>query len=187
MKIAAITKFKHGTIFLLLKKLGWCQSDLARRAGNSPQIIGKIINLRYKPSLKIAQNIQAAFETAGQYFDFESEWPELFNGLQPGFKITQIADVELESLECHPEILELPDPCNINEDNQNLLSKILLTLPDRERKVIEDMYFENKTGEAIGKELHVSEARVYQIKAKAIRDLRRAKAISTMIPSTYEH
>ena len=78
MKITAITKFKQGTIWALLKKLGWSQSRLGQEAGLNATTIGRICNLKSKPTEHQANCIQRAFAKAGQYVDVLELWAETF-------------------------------------------------------------------------------------------------------------
>lgn len=94
MKIAAITKFKNGAVFILLKKLNWKQSDLARATGIHPGKISKICSLRQRPSLEQAQTIQKAFGTAGEFLNIEEAWPDSFVPLKKTLTVEQVQDVD---------------------------------------------------------------------------------------------
>lgn len=94
MRIAAITKFKEGVIFGLLRQLQWSQSELARRSGVSPTTISKIICLRSKPAAKVAQKIQNAFGAVGVFVDVTSIWPENFVGFEASVSLEQYAEID---------------------------------------------------------------------------------------------
>lgn len=108
MNITAITRFKHGDVYQLLKKLGWKQSDLAKKTGLHPSSIGGIINLKRRPTLEMARKIQNAFGEAGEFLDILQHWPELFDGNGKSFCIEQTRDIDVLSLQENPEILQLP-------------------------------------------------------------------------------
>ena len=78
MKIAGVVKFKHGGMWKALRKLGWSQSELARRSGLCPTKIGSTINMKRRPSTEVALCIEMAFGEAGEWVDVLSEWPDDF-------------------------------------------------------------------------------------------------------------
>lgn len=116
MRIAAITKFKQGTLWGLLKKLGWSQNELSRRTGIGPSQIGCYINLKKKPSKEIADRIQAAFAEAGEAVDVMAIWPESFCGASKSIVIEQMREVDLieckNSFSLHPSMLPDMDEAN---------------------------------------------------------------------------
>ena len=87
MKITALTRYKHGELYAVLKRLGWNQSELSRRSGLAATLVGRIINLQYRPSQKMADAIQKAIGEAGEFFDVLEQWPEDFKGLKKLFDI----------------------------------------------------------------------------------------------------
>ena len=170
MKITAITRYKHGALYLMLQKMGWSQSELARRAGVSPCEIGRIINLRARPSPNLADKLQVAFALAGAYFDITDLYPEEFAGLPAGFVVEQTADIDPERLMAAtpaPEITE-----GTTEELSQSLQKVMSTLPDHCREVIEARYMEGKTLEQVGYDRGCTRERVRQIEAEALRMLR---------------
>jgi RNA polymerase sigma factor (sigma-70 family) len=173
MKITAITKFKHGELFAILKKLGWSQSELARRAGVDAGAIGKVINLHKRPSKGIATAIQRAIGEAGEYLDVLEQWPETFVGITKGTTYELTKDIGFESLiEC-PEAMLIParDSCD-NQELAGVLNEALKELTPRERRAIEMIFYEGKTLQQSGDELSVTRERVRQIEHRAIRRLR---------------
>lgn len=59
-----------------------------------------------------------------------------------------------------------------DEDHVAGLEHALLTLSDREQKVLEERFQESKTLEEVGRDLNVTRERIRQIEAKALRKLR---------------
>ncbi len=182
MKITAITRYKHGTLYEMLQRLGWSQSELARRTGISAGDIGQIINLRRRPSAGHANAIQAALGKAGEYLDVLSEWPETFKGLREGYKVEQTAEVEMESLlGCHEALrLEAPQP----EDTSEIdcaLDGVLAELTSREQCVLQERYWNNKTLDQIGEQYGISRERVRQIEARAFLKLRHPSRIQKLV------
>ena len=116
MRIAAITRFKQGTLWATLKKLGWSQNELSRRTGISASQIGCYINLKKKPSKEVADRIQAAFAEAGEAVDVMAIWPESFRGASKSIVIEQTRDVDLidcgNSFSLHPSMLPDMDEAN---------------------------------------------------------------------------
>jgi transcriptional regulator with XRE-family HTH domain len=102
MNIAAITKFKHGTLYRNLVVLGWSQKQLADRMGVSQNKMSKWINLKSKPNRDEMDRLQRVFGEEDIYFDPVEEWPEDFSPLPN--QLVQLADVsaaELERLAYH--------------------------------------------------------------------------------------
>lgn len=98
MRIAAITKFKHGGLFELMRKLKWSARDLSRNSGVSYIKVLRIFSLERRPSETEANKIQAAFGEAGHYFDVTQEWPEAFKGFGKSVTVEQVRDVDPEKL-----------------------------------------------------------------------------------------
>lgn len=180
MKITAITKFKQGDIYLLLKKLGWSQHELARRAGITDQSIGKICNLNFRPSSKNANKIQRAFAEQGEFIDILSLWPESFIGLERGSKLEQTKEIDSEILvSMNREALQIPFLDNAREKEELILeiNEEIEKLPDRNREIFTD-YLNNSdnddstlrnTGEKFG----ISYQRVNQICKESARKIRK--------------
>jgi len=194
MKITAITKYKHGTLYNLLQKLNWSQSELARRAGITPGIIGHIINLRKRPSINQANQIQSAFAEEGVFLDVLDEWPETFNGLSAGYKRVDTADVPMQNIISCKEAYLLPSPDS--EDTSDMsaaLSNALDKLTEREKKAVQCYFYQGKTFQEIGKELvmrrrngnALSVQRTGQILHKAIRKLRSPRIIKELETTRY--
>jgi RNA polymerase sigma factor (sigma-70 family) len=173
MKITAITKYKHGELYAILKRLNWTQSELARRCGMYPSLIGHIINLQRRPNEAQANAIQKALGEVGQFLDVLSEWPEAFTGLAKDFKHEQTQEVELDRLLDHREVLQIaaPDPEDTTEMD-SVLNEVLETIPKREKTCLIEHFFNSDTYAEAGKTLGTSGMRVKQLEAAALRKLR---------------
>ena len=179
MQVTAITKFKHGDIYHLLKKLDWSQSELARRTKMEPSRIGDIINLKRRPSVEQAEAIQLAFGLAGEYIDVLGAWPETFEGFKKTMLVEQTKDVEPEmlSLDFAYNVITLPEEIEGISDG---LSAALSVLSKREQMVLEELYKDGVDPEIcdhlkfaqIGKKFKITREAVRQIHAKALRKLR---------------
>lgn len=185
MKITAITRYKHGEIYAILQRLGWSQSELARRTGLSATTIGDIINLVKRPKVEQADAIQKTLGTAGEYLDVLSEWPETFEGLKRGFRREQTAEVPMERLLDHPEVLQLAAPGTEEETGlEERLETIIGELPRQQQVVLRERFWNGKTLEATGKNtnLGLTRDRVRQIEAAALRKLRHPERIKRLAP-----
>lgn len=121
MKVAAITRFKHGELYVLLKKLGWSQAELSRRCGFKYQSkVGNMLNLTCRPSLDTIYRLQKAFAEAGEVVDVESMFPNAYVGTGDRIKpVVQIADVPPESI------------AKLAHHQRMQLESVQLPLPDR--------------------------------------------------------
>jgi transcriptional regulator with XRE-family HTH domain len=167
MKIAAITKFKNGEIFLLLQKLGWNQSELARRSGIDATRIGQFLNLRRKPCAEHIQKLQFAFGEAGEFLNIEKAWPEDFKGLPKTPTVVQIADVQLDQIgyQQHLQLLQKND--DFSDEFDELWKNCSSDLTERQRRIMELRYGLN------GERKHeVSEvAEMYNVTPSWVRQL----------------
>jgi RNA polymerase sigma factor (sigma-70 family) len=173
MKITAITKYKHGELYAILKRLNWTQSELAQRSGLDKSRLGQIINLQRRPNEAQANAIQKALGEVGQFLDVLSEWPEAFTGLVKGFKHEQTQEVELDRLLDHREVLQIaaPDPEDTTEMD-SVLNEVLETLPTRAKECLVEHFFHSDTYSEAGKTFGISGMRVKQLEASALRKLR---------------
>lgn len=192
MKITAITKYKHGGLYLMLQRLGWTQAELARRSGISQVSIGKMINLVARPNAKQADAIQRAFGEVGCFLDVLAEWPESFIGLKRGARISQTAEVPIERLlGTQSEITTLNLPTTEDFSLHDALNK----LTPSQKKVMELHFLDDmslpeiansikfRTGKSV-KKRHLCLQQINAIKHKALRRLRDTvfyhKALSTI-------
>lgn len=183
MKITAITRYKHGELYAILQRLGWTQSELARQTGLRSGTIGDIINLVKRPTVEQADAIQKAVGTAGEYLDVLSEWPETFEGLKRGYKREQTAEVPMERLIDHPEVLQLAAPETSSEDGlEERMESVIGELPKQAQIVLHERFWNGQTLEATGQRLKRTRDRVRQIEAKALRMLRHPTRIKRLTP-----
>ena len=173
MKITAITRYKHGELYAILNRLGWTQSELARRAGLDAGRVGEVVNLNKRPSQKTANAIQNALGEAGEYFDVLEQWPETFQGIKKGTTKEETMEVPMECLIGCREAMKLPAPEQQSGDGlDTVMDECLATLTERERQVIEARFYEYRTLDEVGGQYRVGRERVRQIEAKALRKLR---------------
>jgi RNA polymerase sigma factor (sigma-70 family) len=168
MKITAITKLKQGDLWDVMKRLNWNQSELARRTGIAPVVIGEILNLKKKPTEFLLSKIQNAFAEEGEFIDVFSIWPDRFKGFNQRPIIEQTREVSDNVLigminEQNPQI------SYENKEQIDILNKtIVTTLTEREEFVIENIHFSNKSLADIGREMGISRERVREINLKAM-------------------
>lgn len=168
MRIVAVTEFKHGDLYDALKSLGWSQAELARRSKVTPQMIGRILNLRQRPSKDMANRIQVAFSEGGHYLDILETWPELFSGFQETPIVEHIRDVDFGKMIGHS-----PTPLlAIEKDERDeAIRQIIKTLTPIQQEVIESRIFKRETLEEIGNRRGVTREWVRKIEEKAIRNM----------------
>jgi RNA polymerase sigma factor (sigma-70 family) len=173
MKITAITKFKHGALWAAIKQLGWPQSELARQCGERPDAIGKIINLQYRPTVKMADTIQRVLGEHGIYFDPTPAWPETFRGLPARITIEQTRELtanEMDDAQTYYNQLEQPQ----STEQREAVLEAIEGLGERERVVLEKRFGDEPISlEEVGKCFGVTRERIRQIEKTAIRKLKR--------------
>lgn len=153
MKITAITRYKHATLYLLLRKLKWTQSELARRADVCPTHIGRIINMTHRPTKDVVDKIQAAFGAVGEYLDVLEAWPEEFHMPRNGFRNEQTADIDPEwlALQDCPDVKQLAAPVDVESVSCGLrdfvftdqVAKLIGKLPAHHRVILKMRYLHN--------------------------------------------
>lgn len=188
MKITAITKYKHGELYEILKRIGWSQAELARQTDLSIWKIGDIINLVKRPTAEQADAIQRAVGTAGEYLDVLSEWPETFEGLKRGYKREETSEVELETLIGNRDAMMLKAP--ESEDTTDLdsaLEQVIAELKPREQAVIKDRFWNGLTIEQAGKKHRVTGQRIRDIEVHAIRRLRHPEKMKKLAEHMNQH
>lgn len=175
MNIAAVTKFKQGDVYAALKRLGWTQSELARRAGINAGQVGDVLNLKHRPSLRVAEAIQVALAEAGEYIDIMTVWPESFPGFTKSVKVEQIRDVGDDGIRSLSERVDSHAalPFYPNDDDRRELEIALGGLSPKEQRIIQDRFYENKTLRGVGSEINLSADRVRQIECVALKKLRK--------------
>jgi transcriptional regulator with XRE-family HTH domain len=167
MKVAAITRYKQGDLWVLLKKLGWSQTELARRSGIGVLMIGRIINMHQRPSKANADAIQKAFGDAGEYIDIMDAWPETFAGFGRSLVVDQVEDIAPHEL----EKIGGPVDTNLLETTERL-ALALKTLTQQEQDVIEKRFLQARSLGDVGIEMGLGGERIRQIEAKALRKMR---------------
>lgn len=172
MKITAITRYKHGELYSILKRIGWTQSELARKTGLHNNTICNIINLINRPTVEQANAIQKAVGTAGEYLDVLSEWPETFEGLGRGYKREQTAEVEMERLIDHPEVLQIAAPEYDDNNIEEHIESVMSEMPKQTQIVLRERFWNGKTLKETSKNINRSIERVRVIEFKAMRMLR---------------
>lgn len=187
MKIAAITRYKQGDIYTALQQLGWTQTRLAQEIGCWPYMVGLIINLKKKPTVELANKIQAVFGEHDIYIDVTELWPDTFQPLTKNLRV-QMAEVELLSLEGTTLCLEDNSSPILDNEEREIVEAFLDSLSDREKEIVTMRFFDGLTLNEIGLRLHISTERVRQIILKTLRKCRRPRIMSRMteLADTYE-
>lgn len=178
MKISAITKFKNGQLWEALKVAGWTQTELARKTGLSKYRIGLIINMQIRPSDDEIAKIQAAFGDNNIYLNAEEAWPLGFKGLGKRLIVEQTREAEEVLHLTNSEWVALPDSTDSNNNIFHMsdlidLKSALATLTVRERKIIEDRFYEDKESGQIATLHNISSSRLHQVEMAAFSKLRK--------------
>jgi len=171
MKVTAITKFKNGILWEMLKKLGWTQSELGRRSGISAQTIGDYLNLKNKPSPLQIDKIQKAFGEAGEFLDCSAIWPENFVGLKKSLVVEQTREVELLAGNMDTFALHDSDKPDF-ETSRQLIEESLNKLPPKYAIAIRKRFFDGELVSHTAKEKGVTRSREHQIIKDGLRKLR---------------
>jgi RNA polymerase sigma factor (sigma-70 family) len=183
MKIAAITRFKHGDLYALLRQLNWTQSELGRRSGLSTQTVGHIINLQHRPNTEQADKIQKALGDVGVFLDVLSQWPDSMPPLKRNHRIEQFADIQFDSLEDHPEVLQLPAP-EPDEEREGLrgsMEQVLSELTPCESEAIRQRFFEARTLAEAARAGGTTREAVRQSESAALRKLRHPAMLKRLL------
>lgn len=177
MKITAITRYKHGAIYQAMTRLGWSQTELARRVGLSAPLIGLFINMRKRPTAEQAARIEKVLIEAGENVDILAEWPKDFT-LAVGFKREVTEEIKQLALDNCREAFQIMAPEEVRTDlaeaARPVIEDVLDTLSSRERQIIRWRFLEEipLTQMEISKKLGVVVANIGQIEARALRKLR---------------
>jgi RNA polymerase primary sigma factor len=196
MKITAVTRFKQGDIWQALQRLGWTQSELARRTKLSATTIGDIVNMRIqrehmseKRLRRCLDSIQKALASLGEYLDVMEMWPKEFRGFDKALKVETTMEVPLDRLlyaQHARELQEFNDPVKSME-RQDMIDGVhsaISTLSEREQIALKHRFFENKTLRETSDAMGVSRERLRQMEAKTMRKLRhpsRAKKLMEFV------
>jgi hypothetical protein len=169
MKVAAITRFKHGSLYELLREIGWSQSRFAIESGMNVTRMGLILNLLKRPSEKDIQGMEMAFGKIGRFVDVASMFPESYIGFKRPLKIVQVQDVEPSQLEYlrqnQVQLLEDAQPPIPSDaiDTKEKLDGVLKMLEgsggeltEKEQDMIRSHILEGEPFEHIGKRYGVS-------------------------------
>lgn len=168
MNIAAITKFKHGELRRLMKKLNWTGVELSKRTGIRYNTISAYLCLKIAPPPDAQIILQRAFGEAGEFLDIEKAWPDGFVGLKiSNLEVEQYRDMEIQLLQDRQSTpLQIEEHHNIDD----WMDMVMEDLSDRE-KIVLIKRAEGWTYTEIAKHFKLTVTRASQIEGKAIRIL----------------
>jgi RNA polymerase sigma factor (sigma-70 family) len=173
MKMAAITRADNDALNKALIRLGWTQSDLARRSKININIIGDIMNLGKPPTEQEANAIQRVLGEAGEYLDVLERWPATFAMPNCGHEKQPCLNVRFESLRSHAEAMQLVAPECENEGLEETVETVLSGLSKKTYEVLKQRFWKGESRKRIGDMLGVTHERVRQIESYAVSKLRR--------------
>lgn len=184
MKIAAVTKLKHGDLYEALEKAGITQSQLARDIGHDSYRISNYVCLKVRPTEEIACKIQIALGKYGVYIDIDKAWPREFKGINKSAKQVVIKEIPLDRLIDETERKQISanesydvvQTLLIKERKRELLNAMNEALAFKEAECIKLFYGLNEDNEPytlgeIGRIFRVTRERVRQLINKGCREL----------------
>jgi RNA polymerase sigma factor (sigma-70 family) len=182
LRVAVVSKLKHGDLKSVLMERGWSQSDLARFLDTSPTTIGHLINLRERPSSSwlTEDRIQKLFDLTKKLP--EDLWPDwVSNDLldrvpREVVRTGGVTPRQLQGIES-AYLLEAPqESVVLTREMSEALNDVLTELTPRERVVLQMRFglngYDEQTLEQVGAILSIGSERVRQIEAKGVRKLR---------------
>ena len=172
MKMAAITIGNNDALDKALARLGWTQSDLARRSKINIYIIDDIINLGKPPTEQEANAIQRALGEAGEYLDVLEHWSATFAMPNCGHEEQPCLNIRFESLWNHAEAMQVAAPECENEGLEEAVETVLSRLSKRTYEVLKQRFWKGESRTRIGDMLGVTRNRVRQIESRAFHTLK---------------
>ena len=171
MKVAALTRYKQGDLYNALQQLGWTQTRLAQEIGCNTSTVGLIINLKQKPTVELANKIQAVFGEHDIYIDVTALWPDTFQPLKTNLRV-QVAEVEMLSLE-QTEVMLLEDDQTpvLDNERKQIIEAALATLTSRQREVVKMVIYDKLSFMEIGRRLNTGRGTPQQTYRRALRRL----------------
>ena len=179
--IALHVRAKHGVLAAALKKRGWNQSQAAKFLGITPTEFGWFINMQKQPKRPSRELVQKLYDLTGLLM--EEIWPrEVFT---EEFLATPKTAQLFKDIPTYlfPELVELralpfatPEEQYEQTELQEMLNEAMKILSPRERKVVEDRIFNDKTLDEVAAEIGKTSERVRQIQARALSKLRTPRA-----------
>lgn len=176
----------NGTMRRMRIERGLLQRELAEKAGTSEQYISRIETMKIKPSKEIAQKIAEALGVK-----VTDVFPDFLDMLTERIPKTEIryAKLTAQALEEYTQKQYFIQADNMDPEDSfrrnNIYDKLdeaIKDLTDREKKVIKmrfGLHDERPhTLEEVGNYFGVHRERIRQIELKAIKKLRRSKAIA---------
>lgn len=160
MNLVALTTIKNGCLHKALAKLGWSQSDLARRSGLSPTIISQLALMKRPLPTDRLLKVQAAFGDAGHFVSIEDLWPDGFTGFGRRLEVKQYKEVD------NSHLIQFQENCQLAiedskelEDMEFTLGELSDQLDARDRELLR-LVTEGHSREEISKSLRMSKQHV---------------------------
>lgn len=165
MKIAAVTKLKHGALMQVLEQTGLTAKAFAARVGVGYQHLGRIMRLEARPGPKLRTKIQETVHALGHCCQPDEWWPDYF--VPAGKSFTRVAYVEID-----PSRL-LPEPPTVREEDMLLLEAGMEeVLDERERLVVTRLMQKGQLGEEASDEIGRTRQTVFNVRDDALIKLK---------------
>jgi len=173
MRIATITRIKHGRLYEALQRIGWTQSKLARKIGTDTSSIGRIINLKHRPSDEMADRIMVALLPYGEHVNVLDDWPEGLAATRTS--ITRFVDADPKQIADATMGRSLPSAIEYMEavERAEIVESSLGRLRHKQRRVVRMHYFDGMSYTEIARAIGCSVANGGHLHDAAIKVLQR--------------
>jgi transcriptional regulator with XRE-family HTH domain len=179
MKIAAVTKFKHGGIYELLRKHGITQAELARRTGIHPSGLSAIVRLIRRPSEKQVIAIQRVLGEMGEAIDVEEFFPASYVGTGKSLTMVQLQDVEPLKLAQYAqhqrltlEDAQMPIAADLL-DTETELQRVKDAVSDKELDLLRKYFIEGAPFRELAKQQKITRAGLQHRVENVLKKIRR--------------
>ena len=156
-----------------MKQLKLNQRGMAELIGVSQSTIGRILALKDRPSIKLANKIQLKLGKCGFYLDPTAEWPDAFKGVKPGIQTEETRDIDAAVLAAAGVFYSQIEGPSV--DCGYAVAAALETLPVRLKTVLERRWGltgREETNAEIAKEFNLSTSAVSAMERRALHKLR---------------
>ena len=170
---------RNGRLLRAIRAKYESSADMARKGNLSAQEISSLVSMRAKPIHKNGDWRELALDVAGMLScDPEDLWPDHIKEIRLKRSSAEM-NVGLDT------VTQIAKNGSANTlDRKQIVGSLINVLTPREKKIIDMLYHDGKTLEAVGYELCVSRERVRQMEFNAIRKMKARALKYNYIAST---
>src|SRR3989344_1144030 len=174
-KVTVVARIKHGSLHEAIRKRGWTQKKTAEFLGISVDTMCHMINLKHLPKLSRRQKEKLMELTEKSFEDLfpEEVFSREFLERKKVFEITKEVPASLLLEQVH--MLQLPSPPDdvlMEKESVSLLTAVLEELPAKDKKLLTERFFENKTLREVGIAFGVTPERIRQRQKRILSKMR---------------